>query len=131
MTTISDAFHAIRFLYIHLTALKTEPNTNERNDQNIHAGFDFVRYQYQKSLCPELLPITSLQLHERMIGMVIATGQLHLTDNKGLDRIANSIKEIQSTLLDMIPVESEEYKKLLKEIPDIRKYTPSTEPTYT
>lgn len=124
-TTISDVFRSITILYGDLIIFPTEPKTNARNSQIQSTSLNFIQYLHKKSLCKELLPILILQKYEIEIVTVIATGKLLMDNNNtGINLLSNSVKQIQSILLNLIPLESEEYQKLLVDIPDLKKFTP-------
>lgn len=125
LTNVANAFHSIMILYTNLMTLFPYTEPNKRNDHNKTISLNFIQYQHKIALYTDLLPIPlSLDVYERSILNLIATGKLLLHDNSGVKSMLHSIKQIERILLDMIPPESEEYQKLLVDIPDLKKFTP-------
>jgi len=125
-----DTFIAITALYHDLNFFNSEPKTTGRHNQNKTASLNLIKYFHKKASCRELLPIIPLQIFEMDIVTIIATEKIFL-DDTWHDLFSNAIGEIQKIIVSQMDIESEDYKKLLKEFPVLKKYTPSTELSYT
>lgn len=119
---IVDALRAMVLFYDNVDKFSMDQKYDTRSLQNFMIIFTFIQFLYRKSLCNVIFP-TSLKEYEANILKIIARGEIFMDNHMKVD-LANNVKEIEIILLNLIPPESEEYKKLLRDIPDVKKFMP-------
>ena len=122
--SLADIFQTITLVNHDLTRNNSEENSQERFDLTKNACKQFVSYLYHKSRYQEKLETLNPSLAKYEIQICEALGSDLTASDESVKRVSEAVGEIQKSLLDLFPPESEEWKFLLGTFPQLRDFRP-------